>query len=360
MEGRIGVGVVGCGGISRVHLRNLSARDDVDLILTCDLNEERARENCSEFGAKGYVADYQALLADERVQAILCLVPQGFHSEICTAAALVGKHIFCEKPMAMSLAECRAMRKAAEKTGVVLQIGHVLRFSPDILRVKQWLDSGYIGRPVLFRDMWAPSPWGSPYPWVFDRKTGGGPLFENAHWIDFMNFLLGRPTRVYASLNYFKPDGGTAADTILIVVDYEFGDKAVWSDAWCLPGFSWDTYYVRHNATRSHFDIIGPKGSIHFPAADGSRRASLYVTSHGRQPVEVYEWEADWGGRASAYQAELGHFLECVRTGRKPMCSGEEGEWAIQVAEAAYISNALGQSVQLPLTQIDLSAPALA
>jgi len=352
-KGKIGIGVIGCGSISGAHLSYLTSREDIELIGVCDIIEEKAKQRWAEFGALWYTTNYKELLQDDRIDAVFVLVPQGLHAEIVVAAAQHGKHIFCEKPMAMTVAECQAMRKAVEHAGVIFQIGYVLRFSTDILKVKQWLE--LIGRPALFRDMWNPSPWASPHPWVFDKKMGGGPIYEASHWIDFMNFLFGRPKRVYASFHHFKPGGLTAPDTFLLVIDYEDGDRAVWSDAECLPGFG--EFRIRHVGTRPALSIIGPKGSIHFPATDGSKMLSLYLNHFGDEPVETHPWETDWGATGKAYQAEVDYFLECVRNERCPeINTAEDGEWVIQVIEGAFLSHEKGRPVELPLQRYPVNS----
>lgn len=202
--------------------------------------------------------------------------------------------------------EGRAKRKAVEEAGVI---------STDILKVKQWLE--LIGCPALFRDMWSPSPWASPHRWVFDKKMEGGPIYEASHWIDFMNFLFGRPKTVYASFHHFKPGGLTAPDTFLLVIGYEAGDRVVWADAECLPGF--DEFRIRHVGTRPALSTIGPKGSIHFPDPNGSKVLALYLNYFGTQCVETHPWETDWGATRKAYQAEVDYFLECVKTGQRPL-----------------------------------------
>ncbi|MFA0774611.1 MAG: hypothetical protein THHGLFOP_000107, partial [Candidatus Fervidibacter sp.] len=112
MERTLGVGVIGCGGISGAHLRTLTSLPEVQVRVVCDIDEERAKRRAEEFSVPHWTTDYHAVLADESVKAVFVLVPQGHHAEIVIAAAQAGKHIFCEKPMAMSVAECRAMNEA--------------------------------------------------------------------------------------------------------------------------------------------------------------------------------------------------------------------------------------------------------
>jgi len=340
----LGIGIIGCGGISRRHLQTLGQMPDVQVQVVCDIDEARARQRAEEFSIPHSTQDYQAVLSDQRVQAVFVLVPQGKHAEVVLAAAQAGKHIFCEKPMAMTVAQCRAMNAAVTTAGITLQIGYVMRFSEDAQKVKEWLNR--IGRPVVVRDMWAVAR-GSAGRWVHDAEMGGGPLWENSHWADFANWLLGRPTQVYARLRRYKPEPTTAWDTTTVMIDYAAGDVAVWGETWNAPGFGWD--YFRYRKVRPHMDILGPHGSIHFPAPDGSKVAALFVNSAGDHPVETHEWQSDWGATANGYVREVEHFLACVRAGKQPLCTGEDGEWAIQIAEAAVRSNATGQPVRLPL-----------
>ncbi len=344
MTTKIGVGVIGCGGVSWTHLSNLRGIDDVEVKMVCDIVEDRAKEKAKEFDVPHWTTDYNDVLADDGVDAVLVLVPQGVHHEVVMASARAGKHVFCEKPMAMTVQQCKEMNEAAEKAGVCLQIGYVMRFSRDAQKVKEWRER--VGSPVVFRDVWAPTR-GSSARWIHDDKMGGGPLWENSHWLDFCNWLLGRPQRVYARLARLKPEETTAWDTTLMVVDYQEGHTAFWSECWALPGFGWGL--IRYRKVRPHLDIIGPEGSIHFPAPDGEQVCALFLHSKGEEPVEVHQWQSDWGATAEGYRAELRHFFDCLRSGQQPLCTGEDGRWAIELAEGATRSHHLSMPVELPL-----------
>ena len=341
----VGVGVIGCGSISGGHLARLTKMPGVDVRTVCDVLEDKARSRAEEFGVQHWTTDFTEILEDERIEAVLVLVPQGRHAEVVVAAAGAGKHVFCEKPMAMTVSDCERMLAAVREAGVVLQIGYVMRFSEDAQKVKEWLER--IGRPVMMRDMWAVTR-GSAGRWVHDAEMGGGPMWENSHWIDFANWLLGRPSQVFARLRRYKPEDTTAWDTAAVVIDYAEGDVAVWGESWSAPGFGWG--YIRHRTVRPQMDIIGPNGSIQFPGPGGTKIAALFLNETGDEPAETHEWESDWGATASGYLSELEHFLQCVRTGEQPLVSGEDGLRAVQIAEAAVESNATGGVVPLPNT----------
>ncbi len=340
---KVGIGLIGCGNIGGGHLRRLSKIPDVEVRAVCDVVEEKARGLAEEYGVPHWTTDLSEVLEDEGIGAVMVLVPQGRHAEVVIAAAGAGKHIFCEKPMAMTVSECEAMLEAVEEADVVLQIGYVMRFSEDAQKVKEWLDR--IGKPVMMRDVWAVTR-GSAGRWVHDVEMGGGPLWEQSHWTDFANWLLGHPNQVFARLRRYKPEDTTAWDTAAVVIDYADGDVAIWGESWSAPGFGWG--YIRHRTSRPHMDIIGPRGSIQFPGPDGSEVAALFLNESGDAPVATHEWESDWGATVAGYQSELEHFLDCVRTGEQPLCTGEDGMRAVQIAEAAVESNSTGSAIRLP------------
>ena len=340
---KVGVGIIGCGGISVEHLSRLSRMPDVDVRAVCDVVEEKAKSRAEEYGVQHWTTDFSEILEDQRIDAVLVLVPQGRHAEMVVAAAGAGKHVFCEKPMAMTVAECEEMLAAVREAGVVLQIGYVLRFGEDTQKVKQWLDR--IGRPVMMRDIWALTK-GPGSRWYHDSQMGGGPMWEYSHSTDLANWLLGRPSRVFGRLRRYKPEDTTAWDTATVVIDYEEGDVAMWGESWSAPGFG--EPYIRNRTVRRQIDIIGPQGSIHFPGSDGSTVAALYLNKTGDEPAETHEWESDWGATSTGFLRELEHFFHCIRTGEQPLCSGEDGLLAIQIAEAAIESNATGSVVPLP------------
>src|SRR3712207_4354903 len=121
---KLGVGVIGCGGISTAHLwayRELA--DECDVIAVCDTNEEAARQRAADYQALEVYTDYRRLLQDERIQVVSVCLPHFLHAPVSIAAARAGKHVICEKPMAMTVGECHEMIAAARQNGVRLTVG---------------------------------------------------------------------------------------------------------------------------------------------------------------------------------------------------------------------------------------------
>lgn len=346
MNERVKCAAIGCGRFGRIHLKRVVETGRFDLVGVADLDEEAARSAASDFGVPRWETDYGKLLEDPEIEAVLVYTPALAHAQPTIDALRAGKHVYCEKPMARTTAHARKMAQAARESGLVLQIGYVMRHSPDAVHLRRLIVEGRIGRPVFYRDIWALAK-GNPSPGTHDFEIGGGVLYEQGHWLDFVSFVFGRATKVYASTHRFKPDGTTADDTIILIVDFESGDQAIWSNSWAAKGMGWDVKTVGRKG-RSTLDIIGPKGSIHFPNRDGEFVLSLYESDdQDGAPTESWEWETDWGANASGYVGELIHFARCVREGLAPVPSGDEALQANVLFEAVMESSQTGEAVHL-------------
>lgn len=270
MADALKVVLVGCGRFARNHLGKIKRLADFDLIGVADIVEAAARSTAEAFDVPRWETDYRVLIDDSDVEAVVVTTPALVHAEVTTYALRAGKHVFCEKPMARTVSDARAMIDAERESGCVLQVGYVMRHSEDALNLRRLIIDGRIGRPVFFRDIWALAK-GNPSPSTHDRELGGGVLYEQAYWFDFASFVFGPAVKVYASTMRFKPDPTTADDTFIAIIDFASGDRAVWSNSWAAPGMGWDVRAVGRKL-RPTTDIIGPKGSIHFPGPEGVSR----------------------------------------------------------------------------------------
>jgi predicted dehydrogenase len=342
----IKVGIVGCGNVSAGHLTGLKESSQFEVVAVADAAQERAQKRAAEFGVLRWCSDYQDIVADDKIEAVFVLTPAAIHAEISIAALRAGKHVFCEKPLAKTSDQCRAIQRAVEASGRAFLLGYTMRHSPDALNLKNLIRSGRLGRPVFYRDIWARCK-GSPSPAIHDAELGGGVFYEHTHWIDFINFTFGPAKKVYASTRHLKPDRTTADDTFIAILDFASGDQAVWSESWSMPGMGWQPLCVGRHA-RPTLDVIGPKGSLHFPGPEGERVLSLYENdSSSNQPTQKWEWETDWGASSTAFSSEHKHFYECIRNGAQPICTAADGLSAVAVAEAIIESGRTGMPVFL-------------
>lgn len=314
---RIGIGFIGCGGIHRAHAPHVLEHPDAFIACAMDVNEEALKKHQQDYGTECVTTSMEELLARDDVDAVVVCTPTGYHPDAVIAAARAGKHVLCEKPMAMSVAQCEEMAAACEEAGVILQLAFVRHYCNEWLKMREVIQSGMIGRPVVWRSVSGGS--GAPTPWFFDRQLGGGPFIDGAvHNYDWARFTFGEPARVCANLRKLKADT-TAWDTGTAVVDFESGDQLIVCWSWGLPGFG-----ATVRADSAH-DVLGPLGAIMFPG-DGKLSVRLEDGEH------FVEYEPDTG--ADWFRRQMAHFIECVQTGQQPMVGAREGIEATRIAEA--------------------------
>lgn len=193
----IKVAIIGCGKIAQVrHLPEYAANPNVELVGYYDLNRERAEKVAAQYGGKVYDT-YFDLLNNPAIDAVSICVDNRSHAEITTYALYAGKHVLCEKPMAITLAECESMVAAAEFNGKHLMIGHNMRFDPVYRRAKELLDEGVIGDVITFRTVMGnagPEGWSMDGNWFFDKKKAAmGALSDlGIHKVDLLQYLTGQ------------------------------------------------------------------------------------------------------------------------------------------------------------------------
>ncbi|HWP58330.1 MAG TPA: Gfo/Idh/MocA family oxidoreductase [Candidatus Acidoferrales bacterium] len=311
--------------------------EDIEIGAVSDLDERRLALVKENAGIRDGYTDYKKLLARSDIEAVLVDTPPASHPEITIAAACAGKHVFCEKPMAMSSADCEKMIEATQKAGVVLQIGYVLRASSERGRIRDAILSGQIGRPVFFQYIMSPRG-GSPQRWVFDERLGGGPLWEYSHGLDFVRHIFGDPEVVFGIGGRYKPEKTSAVDTLAVCLSFASGDKVLFADSYALRGFGWDIRGCRPH--RLQIDVMGPKGFIQFPDKDLSQKLTICTYEDSQDRVEKIPWKSTWG--ANGYKEELRQFADSVRSGKPPSVPGEEGLRTVQLLETVMHSMATG------------------
>jgi predicted dehydrogenase len=316
-------GLIGCGDIAR---RNV-APALVDLA-NCELlainraRPDQAEAFAREFGASRYYARWQDLLADQEVDAVYLATPVYLHAAQAIAAADAGKHVLCEKPMAMKVAECDAMIAACLANRVTLGVAYYRHFYPLIKRIKEILTSGEIGQSVIAQINafeWFNPPPDHPRYWLTEKqKSGGGPMFDfGCHRIEVLMHLFGviDDTRSLIGNTLFDRE---IEDTALAILRMASGTNA--------------TLTVTHAAYEGQdtLQIFGSLGSIHVPAlnvgemtirtGNGERRESHPRATNVHRPL-------------------IEDFVEAVLQARQPQVSGEIAREVARIEEAIYESS---------------------
>jgi predicted dehydrogenase len=334
----LNVCVIGCGALGTVHAQAWPKVEGARVVAVADPWVERAQALAEKVGCPWF-ASAEAALQVEGVNAASVAVPSAYH-RACTVAALErGCHVICEKPIALSLDDGRAMIRLAQERGLVLTYGFCKRFMEQVHTVRDLVQSGKLGRPVMYRHI---SAWEiRPKPWIMDKHLGGGPIFDiSCHYTDQWRVIFGSdPVRVKASgltIMQDSPDKPAETDpqvdTFCMTVEHASGDIGVLSMSWGLPkGVTGPTVE----------DCLGPLGMLKIENAKVER-----FGLGGEQ--EVFEDLS-----TDMHPAQLNAFAAAIREGRPVVASGEDGLWALQTSLAALKSIETGEAVAVcPATDL--------
>jgi UDP-N-acetylglucosamine 3-dehydrogenase len=330
---KVRVAVIGLGWFGEKHCEALSGISHVELHALCDVNEPRLKEVAKTFGVKKTYTDYHKLLADPDVDMVNVVTMWDQHVAPTVAALKAGKHVFLEKPMASSVADCEAIVKATKETSKFFTVGHICRFNPRYAAAKAAIAEGKIGKIVsMYARRNIPAFVGAS---VLPKI---GPIIgDGVHDTDLMLWYSGaKIVSAYAqTVNVRKlknPDLGWT------MYRFDSGALGVLEDTWFLP----DTTAFQID---ERMEIIGTEGSIHIHETHPN--LSIVDKTGWHSPDTTY-WPMLHGVRAGALREELSYFSTCVLEGRKPtVITAEESAAAVRACLAAEKSAATGELVKL-------------
>jgi len=332
---KIGVGIIGCGGMGAALAQGVAALPTAEVVAVYDSLPEQAEKLAKERGGRAYKS-LGGLLKSERVGAVVVAAPQFAHAKATIAAAKAGKHVFCEKPMALSLKQCDAMIEACRAANVKLMIGQVCRYHAVHGKVKELVASGEYGKPIAMTVERLGGSWGGAYcqPWRLQRKMCAGSILEiHAHEIDFMRWVCGDVAAVYAAGGIYVDKRLDYPDLTLVTLHFASGAKGLLhaGQVSVIGGYG------------GRVDCEG--GSIVFPAIWGAD-AGIQVAKAGEQPkfIPANEIQVE-----DPVQHELRDFIDCILNGTPAPVPGEVGRAAVEVGIATYRSIETGKAVKLPL-----------
>ena len=322
---KLGVCVIGAGRAGLIHAVNFAGRvKNARLTAIAEPNRVTAEQACRELELDRHYPDYRQALEDDAVDAMVVVTPTAYHKDIVVAAADAGKHILCEKPMAMSVAECDAMIAAAEKNDVVLQIGFMRRFDQSFVYAKEQIKQGAIGDVVLVKSLTrGPS---IPQRWQYDIAKSNGPLAEvNSHDIDTLRwFTESEFEQVYAIAgNYRCPEARQEFpdfyDNVVMVATFVNG----------MQGSIDGAVSVRYGYD-ARLEVVGTEGVLFVGRLDQSGVVVCNLSSGLKTPA-VESWRNRF---TEAYRHEDQGFVDAVLNGTPSAVSGHDGKMAVKVVNA--------------------------
>jgi len=321
---QVRMGVIGAGIWGTAHLRAYAQHASAELVAVCDLDEARAREAAERFGAAGAFASAEQMLAEADLDAVSVATPDAAHADLAIACAKAGKHVLCEKPLATTVNECEAMIAAAADAGVHLMVDWHNRWNPPYAEARRSIATGELGeiRYIYYRlsdTLYVPT---QMLPWAADSSVM---LFLGSHALDTTCwFMQAAPQRLTCRRQegVLKSMGIDTADLYLTVLDFPNGATAVVENSWILPQSS--PAMIDHRV-----EIIGTEGAIYLnPQHCGPIAKYTQTTPAGYPDASLPDMfvTPEVHGRQVGFAVEsIYHFVECIRDGRTPITSGEDG-----------------------------------
>ncbi|HEX2740739.1 MAG TPA: Gfo/Idh/MocA family oxidoreductase [Rubrobacter sp.] len=319
------VGLVGAGFMGGVHLNAYAAIPEVEVVGVADARIESAEAGAAIVGARPY-GSYEELVAAEDVEVVDVCLPTVFHRDIAVRAAAEGRHVILEKPISRTIEDAQEILDAFSGEGPRLFVGHVVRFFPEYVGIKEKIESGDLGTVGVVRTS-RRSPllfgWND---WYADWRISGGVLLDLViHDFDFLRWALGEVERVYA--RGVLGHEYNRLDYALTTLRFESGAIAHVEGHWGFPGLF--NYSI---------EVAGSRALL---TADSREPASLELIGGATDDV------VDLATGKSPYEAELAHFVRCISTGEEAIVEGRDAYEALRIGLAATESVLTGKPVTL-------------
>jgi predicted dehydrogenase len=327
MTAKIRLCLVGGGRAGKIHAQSVTRNLPNGKFTTLVEPELETRINVArQFNIENTFTTLEGALEKGNFDAVVITTPTITHCDLAVMAANEGKHIFLEKPMALTIGECNAISNVIQQKNVILQIGFMRRFDPEFITAAQRIQMGEIGKPMMIKSL-THGP-GLPPPWARDLTTSNGMLAEvNSHDWDTVRWLMGSNyQRVYTEIANFKGlankiDTLDFYDNALVTILFQNGGLGSISGI-CPCGYGYD----------ARVEIVGEKGIIQI----GELKGQAVVICTDRDQGLITPIYRTWPERfAWGYINEMEHFIESVRIGIPPKVGAEEGRWAVAGVLAA-------------------------
>jgi len=309
-----------------VHLNAYAAIPEVEVVGVADARTEAAVAGAELVGARPY-ASFEELVAAEDVEVVDVCLPTAFHRDLALRAADEGKHVILEKPIARTIEDAQEILEVFSGDGPRLFVGHVVRFFPEYVGIKEKIDAGDLGTVGVVRTS-RRSPfllgWND---WYADWRVSGGVLLDLViHDFDFLRWALGEVERVYARGMLGREYN--RLDYVLVTLRFESGAIAHVEGHWGYPGpFNYS------------IEVAGSSALLTVDSTEPAPLELIGDTASGEVP--------NLASGKSPYEKELEHFVHCISTGEEPIVQAQDACEALRIGLAATESVLTGKPVTL-------------
>ena len=358
---KVRTGIVGCGKVGDLHAVALKSLPEADFVAVCDANRERAQAFADRYGVSGF-EDVETMVSQSGVEALMICTPHPLHEAPTVAAAKAGVHVLVEKPLASNLASCDAMLHAADDSGVKLGVVSQRRLLEPVQRMKNAIDAGKIGKPILgtfAMYSWRDEAYYQSDPWrgKWDTEGGGVLVNQSPHQLDILQWFMGEIeelTGYWANLNhpYIEVD-----DTAVALIRFKSG--AIGNIVTSLsqnPGI-----YTKVHVHGSNGASVGVQTDTGASFVAGmSEIADPPLNDLWTIPGEenlLAQFEAEDRAAFQKIDAtqyyhslQIQDFLQAILEDRDPLVTGREGRIVVEMFTAIYRSNEQRRPIEFPLS----------
>jgi predicted dehydrogenase len=333
-----GFGLIGCGVWGDVHALTYSSSLNARLVGVCDSNKERAKNFTRQYGASNTYNDIKDLLANPEIDAVSVVTPDFSHTEIVLAALEAGKHVLVEKPLALTVEECKEIIKIRDNMGLKLMVNFANRWKTPFIHVRKMVESGELGKLMMINvklndTLYVPTKMLS---WA-DKSS---PLhFLGSHVIDLVRWITSAEiNRVYSvsRSEVLRNMGVDTPDFYQSTLELSNGGTAFIENCWIIDENA-------PNIFEFNAEFVGSKGSAYVDVSH-HRMIEKYTRSGAGLPdvSGIYSLDGNPMGQAS-----IEHFIDCVENDKTPLVAGEDGLAVTTVVEALDTSARTAQPVVL-------------
>jgi predicted dehydrogenase len=343
---KVGVALFGCGFIAEIHADCYHRFvPDAKIEAVVGRNEAKVKAFAERFGIPRWFTDHRKALELSDVHMADLCIPNSLHAEMTVSAADAGKHVICEKPLCMNLQEADGMIAACKKAKVSLMYAEELCFTPKYVRAKQLVDEGGLGKVYLVKQ--SEKHFGPHADWFWDvERSGGGVMLDmGCHAFEFFRWVLGKPKAksVYSQMGtYVHADKTRGDDNSIAIVEFEGGAVGMAEESWAKRGGMDDRAEIYGSHGVTYADLLHGN-SLETYSEVGYGYAVEKAPDTKGWTFTIYEEAWNYG-----FPQELAHFVDCVKTGKQPLETGEDGRAVLEIIMAAYESAATGRRVDLP------------
>ena len=351
---KLKIAIIGTGNIGSTHAAAYRAHpDQAEIVACCDLDQEKAEKYAQRYDIPHVYTDMYEMMRVERPDAVSVCTWNKSHKDAAICALRAGAHVLCEKPMAMNTQQAEEMKAAAQEAGRLLMVGFVRRYGNDAAILKPHIEAGELGEIYYAKAQYLRRK-GYPGGWFGDLSyAGGGPLIDlGVHVIDLVKYLAGnpRPVRAYGiacrSLSDHRRSAGgdwpvqskiafayDCEDSAAALITFEGGLQLLVETSYSMDIEQQDINRIELYGTKKSA-VFNPELYFHYYDESGN-------------PVSEKEPGETALSFDGLFEKEIGHFLQCVRTGAPCRSTAQDGIDLMKILDAVYLSARTGRAAEI-------------